>query len=154
MRTLIIIVVLLIGIQSSTNVLSQTNPAYDAELAQKLGADEFGMKSYFFVLLKTGSVVIENKSIRDSLFAGHLRNIGRLADEGKLVLAGPLGKNQHQYRGLFILSCKSMAQADSILLTDPAVAAKLLEAEVFNWYGSAALPSYLEVHKKIEKRRP
>lgn len=154
MRTLIIIVVLMIGIQSSTNVLSQTNPAYDAELAQKLGADEFGMKSYFFVLLKTGSVVIENKSIRDSLFAGHLRNIGRLADEGKLVLAGPLGKNQHQYRGLFILSCKSMAQADSILLTDPAVAAKLLEAEVFNWYGSAALPSYLEVHKKIEKRRP
>ena len=30
------------------------SPAYDAELARSLGADENGMKSYVFVLLKTG----------------------------------------------------------------------------------------------------
>lgn len=37
---------------------SEANPKYDQELAKKLGADDYGMKSYIFVLLKTG----ENKT--------------------------------------------------------------------------------------------
>jgi uncharacterized protein len=28
------------------------NPNYDKELAEKLGADDYGMKSYFFVISK------------------------------------------------------------------------------------------------------
>jgi hypothetical protein len=30
---------------------------------------------------------------------------------------------------------------------------KVLEAEVFKWYGSAALPTYLPNHYKIEKKK-
>lgn len=30
------------------------NPVYDAALAEKLGADAYGMKSYVLVMLKTG----------------------------------------------------------------------------------------------------
>lgn len=132
----------------------QMNPMYDAALAKQLGADDFGMKSYFFVLLKTGPKIIENKSTRDSLFAGHLQNINRLANQGKLIVAGPLGKNKQQYRGLYILNCETLTEADSLLQTDPAIAAKLLDVEIFNWYGSAALPSYLDVHQRIEKKKP
>ena len=33
----------------------KTNPKYDKILADKLGGDDYGMKSYFLVILKTGS---------------------------------------------------------------------------------------------------
>lgn len=68
------------------------NPKYDAALAQKLGADEYGMKQYVFVILKTGPAKIEDKAKLNELFRGHMANIDRLANEGKLTVAGPFGK--------------------------------------------------------------
>jgi uncharacterized protein YciI len=128
------------------------NPDYDHELAKALEADEFGMKSYVFVLLKTGTRVEENTEIRDSLFAGHLNNIGRMADLGKLVIAGPLGQNDRSYRGIFVLNVKTFEEAEELLKTDPAISENLLEAELYKWYGSAAIGEYLKVHKKIVKQ--
>ncbi|MDP2236246.1 MAG: hypothetical protein Q8J88_07425 [Bacteroidales bacterium] len=135
-------------------VYSQTvNSEYDPELAAALGADDYGMKSYVFVILKSGSVVLEDKAKRDSIFSGHLQNIGRLAEEGKLIVAGPLGKNTLNYRGIFILNVKTLEEAELLLQTDPAVKEKLLDAELFTWYGSAALPEYLKVQSKIVKKK-
>lgn len=129
------------------------NPAYDKTLADSLGGDDYGMKPYVLAILKTGTNKTENKTIVDSLFKGHLANIGRLADEGKLVVAGPLKKNDKSYRGIFILNVKTIAEADSLLITDPAIKEKLLDAELYQWYGSAALPAYLKFHEKIEKKK-
>ena len=39
----------------------------------------------------------------------------------------------------------------SLLQTDPAIAAKLLEPEMYLWYGSASLQEVMGVHKKIQK---
>lgn len=126
---------------------------YDKKLADSLGADEYGMKMYVLVLLKTGSNTITDKVVRDSLFAGHMQNIGRLADAGKLVVAGPLKKNEKEYRGIFILNAGGIAEAKELLATDPAIVARMLEAELYEWYGSAALPMYLPFYKKLEKRK-
>jgi uncharacterized protein YciI len=126
------------------------NAEYDSTLAKKFAADDYGMKWYTLVMLKTGPVKISDKKIVDSLFAGHLKNIGRLADEGKLVVAGPLGKND-KYRGIFILTATTIEDANVLLETDPAIREKLLEPEIFRWYGSAALPEYLGSSKKVGK---
>jgi len=80
-----------------------------------------------------------------------MANIGKLAANGKLVVAGPMGKNDKGYRGIFIFNVKTVAEAQELLKGDPAVQSKILEAEIYPWYGSAALPVYLETHKKIEK---
>jgi uncharacterized protein YciI len=134
--------------------LAQTsNPDYDAKLAEKLGADAYGMKSYVLVMLKTGPVEVEDKAVRDSLFRGHLDNIGRLVDLGKLVVAGPLGKNEQHYRGIFILNVTNLDEARELLESDPVIREKVLEADLFLWYGSAALPEYLKVHRLIEKNK-
>lgn len=146
---------LLIFSSSFFCAISQTlNPVYDSILAQKLGADEYGMKSYVFVILKTGSNTTVEKAVRDSLFAGHMANIGRLVKLNKLLVAGPFGKNDKTYRGLFILNVTTLEEASELLQTDPAIREKLLEPELFKWYGSAALPEYLDAADKIWRTQP
>ncbi|TCZ73879.1 YciI family protein [Flaviaesturariibacter aridisoli] len=126
---------------------------YDKALADSLGADEYGMKMYVLVLLKTGPATAVPKAATDSLFTGHMANIGRLAAQGKLVLAGPMRKNERGLRGLFLFNVPSIAEAHELLKTDPAVAAGLLDAELYEWYGSAALPTYLPNHERVQKKR-
>lgn len=127
------------------------NPKYDKQLADSLGGDVYGMKTYFLVILKTGSNKVSDKKYLDPLFKGHMENIGRLAANGQLIIAGPLGKNDRNYRGIFVLNVKSIEEAQSLLETDPTIKEKVLEAEIFKWYDSAAIPTYLPNHEKIEK---
>ena len=134
------------------NVCAQVpNPQYDKMLADSLGSDENGMKSYVFVILKTGPVNIEDKAERARLFKGHIENINLLAQKGLLVVAGPFGKNDIQYRGLFILNVKTVEEARSLCDTDPAVKAGIFEVVLIPWYGSAALGEYIKISEKLNK---
>jgi uncharacterized protein YciI len=125
---------------------------YDAELAKKLGADERGMKMYVMCVLKTGpkDVAIKGKE-REDIFAGHFANINKLADEGKLAVAGPFGKNDKNFRGLYIFNVATVAEAEKLVVLDPAVKAGVFVADMTLWYGSAALMVTNEIHKKLEK---
>lgn len=132
----------------------QSNPAFDEELAKKLGADDYGMKNYVLVILKTGENKTTDRDIISNSFAGHMRNMERLTKEGKLIVAGPIGRNENSYRGIFILDVPSLEEAKKIVGTDPAVSSGLLAADLYQWYGSAALPLYLEAADKIWKQNP
>jgi hypothetical protein len=74
-------------------------PPYDQALAERLGADQRGMRSYVFVILKTGPKADLTREESSKLFAGHMANIKRLAAEGKLVVAGPFQENPDHYEG-------------------------------------------------------
>ncbi len=124
--------------------------AYDAGLAQKLGADEHGMKMYALVLLKPGPRQDLAKEDSDRAFAGHMANLHRLASIGELVFAGPLEKND-RYRGVFIFNVKTTAEADALLATDPAVQAGALSGDVYLLYGTAALQQVTGIHRSISK---
>ncbi len=125
---------------------------YDSTLANQLGADERGMKTYVLVILKTGPADIQDKEMRDSLFAGHFSNMDRLAAAKKLVAAGPFFENDRQYRGLFLYDVKTIDEARELLEGDPTVTSGIFEVELYRWYGSAALPVYLETAEKITKK--
>lgn len=127
------------------------NPAYNKALADSLGADDYGMKQYILVILKTGSNTSTDKEAISKAFQGHMKNMATLAEQGKLIVAGPISKNDKSYRGIFILTAKTKEEATAILATDPAVKAEFLAAELYEWYGSAALPMYMPAHSKIEK---
>jgi uncharacterized protein YciI len=130
----------------------KTNPSYDPELAKRLGADAVGMKTYVLCLLKSGPKDAEIKGKeRDDIFAGHFANIGRLAEQGKLAVAGPFEKNDRSYRGLYIFNVPTIEEAEKLVVLDPAVKAGVFVPEMTLWYASAALMIVSETHKKLQK---
>ena len=138
----------------SMGALAQAPASYDSTLAKQLGADDYGMKAYVLCLLKTGSATIKDKEQVSKHFAGHMANIEHLVQQGQLIVAGPLGKNEKSYRGIFIFNVSKIETAKALVMSDPAVKAGLLDYELYQWYGSAALPVYLETADKISKVKP
>ncbi|WP_276836171.1 YciI family protein [Chryseobacterium cucumeris] len=152
-------ILLLAGLFLSAFSFAQEKKAekskYNQELATSLGADKYGMKPYTIVMLTTGTTKIEDKAKIGELMKGHMSNIGKLANEGKIVVAGPfLEKNKENYRGMFIFNTQSKEEAEQWVKTDPAVQAGVFSYEIFPWYGSAALPLYLKHHDEIAKENP
>ncbi len=147
----IIIIVFALFLAYTPLFAQKSNPNYDAELAAKLGADDYGMKKYVLVMLKTGSNKTTDKAFIDSCFSGHMLNMSRLVKEDILLVAGPISKNAKTYRGIFILNLNTVEEASKLLQTDPAINAKLLDPEIYNWYGSAALSEYLKSSDKVWK---
>jgi uncharacterized protein len=146
------IFIVFISLLVNSSIKAQTlNPDYDPELAKELDADDNGMKSYILVILKTGPAKIEDKEKRAELFKGHMDNINRLVKENKLFVAGPFGKNELTYRGLFIFNVKTVEEAKSLCDTDPAIKAGIFEVDLIPWYGSAALGEYIKISEKITK---
>jgi len=147
------ILLLLLLICTNTLFPQESEANYGEKLAKSLNADDLGMKKYVFCLLKTGSNTTATKEETQNLFKGHMDNIGRLAKEGKLVVAGPFMKNERNYRGIYIFNASSIEEAKEFVATDPAVQSNLLEAELTLWYGSAALQETLKIHDKIAKNK-
>jgi uncharacterized protein YciI len=108
------------------------------------------MKMYQFVILTTGPTVVEDKDDQSKLFEGHFANINKLSDEGKLIVAGPFGKNDDEMRGLFILDVETPEEAMELLMQDPTIEKGIFNVDIYPWYGSAALPMYMQYHSMIE----
>jgi len=129
-------------------------PVRDVPLATRLGADERGMRQYVLVILKTGPRRVPDGKERDAMFAAHFANIGRLAKQGKLVLAGPFGDDASGWRGLFLFAVPDIEQARRLTATDPVIVNGEMVAEYHAWYGSAAAMMLPELHEKIAPRKP
>jgi uncharacterized protein YciI len=125
-------------------------PAYDAQLASKLGGDENGMRQYVMVILKTGPTPRAKGPERDEMFKGHFANIQRLAAAGRLVLAGPFD-GVDGWRGMFVFAVKDIDEAKELTATDPVIASGEMVAEFHKYYGSAALMQVNETHNRIVK---
>ena len=156
--TLLFVAAFVLFIASSAfaqTAVKAKNPNYDAALAKRLGADERGMKMYVLCVLKTGPKDAEFKGKeRDDIFAGHFANITRLAGEGKLAVAGPFGKNDKTYRGLYIFNVATIEEAEKLVVLDPAVKAGVFVPELTLWYATAALMEINRIHSTLTPYQP
>ena len=143
--------VLVLVVMSAASLLAQS--PYGAALAARLKADDEGMRTYVMAFLKAGPNRERPSDEAQKLQAAHRANIRRLAAEGKLVLAGPFADNG-ELRGIYIFDVATVAEAETLTRTDPAILAGQLVMELHPWYGSAALMTVNEVHSKIQKPRP
>lgn len=124
---------------------------YDSTTAQKYGADEYGMKKYIMAFLKRGPNRNLDADSSQALQMAHLENIGKMAQEGKLVLAGPFLGNQ-DLRGIYIFNVETIEEAQTLTSSDPAIQAGVLEMDLMEWYGSAALMAVNEIHNSLSKK--
>ncbi|MGY3213560.1 YciI family protein [Mucilaginibacter sp. HD30] len=130
---------------------AQTKPAFDAALAKKLGADDYGMRQYVMAFLKSGPTKITDKAEMTKLQMAHLQNIERLAKEGKLALAGPFTDDK-EIEGIFIFNVKTVEEAKALTETDPGIKAGAFVMELHPFYCSAALLQVTTIHNKIQKK--
>ena len=96
---------------------------------------KYEMKQYWFVMLVKGKDrdKITDTAVLRKLQAGHMANIQRLADLGKLNVAGPFGDDGN-WRGIFIFDCVTKEEVVGYLKTDPAIAAGRMDYEIHPWW--------------------
>jgi uncharacterized protein YciI len=73
---------------------------------------------------------------------GHMANINRLYNDGKLKVAGPFGDNGN-WLGIFIFDCTTKEEVEKDLKTDPAIISGRLSYDIRPWY-TAATGSFIQ----------
>ncbi len=103
---------------------SQTKPVVKAK--PKL---ENQIKQYWFVMLLKGNNRKQDSATAAKIQDGHMANINKLYNEGKLKLAGPFG-DDGDWRGIFIFDCATKEEVEQLLKTDPAVESGRLSYDI------------------------
>ncbi|MFY0671767.1 MAG: hypothetical protein JXQ87_00100 [Bacteroidia bacterium] len=124
--------------------------AYDADLANALGADDYGMKTYIMAFLKAGPNRDHDSVEIAEMQRAHLDNINRMAEEGSLVLAGPF-LDDTEMRGIYLFDVATVEEAEELTKTDPMIVNERLIFEFHPWYGAAVLPLVNDWYKKVTK---
>lgn len=136
---------------AATTESTPTELAYDASKAEQYGADEYGMRKYVMAFLKRGPNRDLDSVKAAELQMAHMENIGRMAEEGTLVLAGPFFGDQ-DLRGIYLFAVESIAEAEALTKTDPAIQAGSLVMELMEWYGSAGVMAINDLHDTLAKK--
>ncbi len=123
---------------------------FNPELANHLGADDYGMRKYILAFLKKGPNRKLSKEEATRLQRAHLDNIHKMVENKTLILAGPF-LDDGEIRGIYIFNIDSVEKAQKIAESDPAIKAGSLSLELHPWYGSASLMKVNEIHNQIAK---
>lgn len=95
---------------------------------------KFDLGEYQFAFLKKGPKwTAESTPETQKIQEGHMANIQKMGQMGKLMAAGPMGDNG-EIRGIFIFKAASMDEAKALAADDPAVKTGRLQLEFFSWY--------------------
>ncbi|MDQ6706703.1 MAG: YciI family protein [Acidobacteriota bacterium] len=99
----------------------------------------FEMMTYVLGLLRKGpnwGAGTKEESAR--IQEGHMANIRKMAEAGKLIVAGPMG-DDGDLRGIFIFKAKSPDEVHAMADEDPAIKSGRLVLEMHPWYAAAGL---------------
>ena len=107
------------------------------------------IRKYYFVMLLKGPNRTHDSATAANIQKGHLANINKLYEDGKIKVAGPFGDGG-DWLGLFIFDCATKEECEQLLKTDPAVAAGRLNYDIRPWY-TAPMGSFVPGKpKKLE----
>lgn len=101
-------------------------------LAQEKEKPKYEMKTYQMVFLYKGPNRNQDSVEAMRIQKEHLNNIQRLADEGKLIVAGPF-LDDKDLRGIFIFDVESEAEVKELVETDLAIQTGRLRYEIRPW---------------------
>ena len=104
----------------TTKPTTDTTPVYE-------------MKQYWLVLLFSGGVRSQDTATAARIQKAHINNIERLAAQGKIIMAGPMGDNTN-LRGIFIMDGKDSTEIAGHIKTDSAIVTGRLRFEIHPWW--------------------
>ena len=99
------------------------------------GDTTYTMKKYFLCLLKKGPNRAQDSLQAAEIQKGHMDHISRLAKDGKISMAGPMGDNG-EIRGILIFNTATLEEAERLQSEDPAVRAGRLVMEIHPWWAA------------------
>jgi len=110
-----------------------TTPPEKYDLNKDTSVYSGEMKRYWLVLLKKGPNRNQDSISAEKIQAAHMANITRLAKEGKLIMAGPIGI-EDDLRGIFLMNCADSAEVENFVRTDSAVITGRLIMKYYPWW--------------------
>ena len=92
------------------------------------------LKQYYFVMLVKGPHRDDIDSLSlAKIQEGHMANINKMAESGKLQIAGPFGDDGN-WRGIFIFGAATEDEVKELLKDDPAIQSGRLAYEIHPWW--------------------
>lgn len=91
------------------------------------------VKKYWMVFLKKGAAKQQDAVTEALVQEKHMSHIRRLADAGKLLVAGPFG-DSGTLRGIYIMDCKDSLEVVSLIEPDTAIVTGRLKYEIKPWW--------------------
>lgn len=128
--------------------LALLQPVFAQQGENKKTKMEEQIRQYWFVMLTKGTNRNQDSVTATKIQEGHLANITRLYNDGKIKVAGPFGDDGN-WLGIFIFDCETKEEVEKLLKTDPAVSAGRLAFEIHPWW---TMPSGSFVRGKPEKK--
>ncbi len=100
------------------------------------GDTTYAMKEYYICFLYRGDKANNiPESELETIQTGHLAHINKLAEEGKVAIAGPMGMDD-DLRGIIIFHTKNKEEAEVLQAQDPAIKAGRLRMEIYPWWAA------------------
>jgi uncharacterized protein YciI len=107
--------------------------------AQDAKPPQYEMTTYVFGMLRKGPHSGEGtKEEAAKLQEAHMANIRKMAETGKLIVAGPMMDNG-DLRGIFIFHGGSLDEVREMVEQDPAVKTGHMVLELHPWYAATGL---------------
>jgi len=110
----------------------EMHPWWSEDVMKKTTTPQKMMTAYLAFLVRGDKWTPEKTPQTEAIQKAHLANIQRLADQKKLVVAGPFGDNG-TLRGIFVFRVDSIEEARQLAATDPAVQAGRLALKIHPW---------------------
>lgn len=119
--------------------------------ACQTGRSDADDADFVFVYLKSGPTPSKTAAERAEVQRGHMANINRLAEERKLIVAGPYGepRRSQSYRGIFVFDVPDVAEARALAATDPGSKAGVFVMEPHAIRASSALRDTLDLDARM-----
>ncbi len=113
-----------------------------------------GAERFVYVLLTTGPESgKKTPEERQAIFAGHMANMGRLADAGQLIIAGPFDKpTDATWRGMFVFDVRTLNEAQDLVATDPGVQAGVFTPVLREMWASTAIRENLRLDRELQQQ--
>ncbi len=112
-------------------------------------------RDYAMIFIKTGPLRTPSRAQQSEAMQGHMANMRRLAQEGTLLIAGPLAepKSDPDHRGIFVFDADTIEKGAALAATDPGAQMGVFAMEPYLLTTAAPLTELTRLEEEFEQRR-